>query len=119
MSTKTDNAEQVRSHDWLGISARTKLALQKAAAGWGLEITYAQWTRIRECTEGRIGGWAVEVRACGEPRTEWAFGYRLAQLYDDMERAVCRLAALKHIPRAEMPSARVSDCANHERTPNA
>lgn len=76
------NAETVACSAWIGISARTKLAMQKAAAGWGLEIISARWDRIRK---GGImcypeGGWVAEVRACGGKHREVALGYTLAEV---------------------------------------
>jgi hypothetical protein len=91
------------SSAWLGISAHSKATIQKAAEGWGLQITYAQWTRIRRGKGVRLGGWAVEVRAADGTQREWAYGYTLAQLYDDMERAAVHCWKHENRHRAEMP----------------
>lgn len=101
---KAMNTEPTNNAETLGISARAKAALQKAAEGWGLQITYAQWTRIRRGKGVRLGGWAVEVRAADGTQREWAYGYTLAQLYNDMERAAV------HCLKTRKPSQRRDEC---------
>ena len=119
VADRARKAAQVRSRDWLGVSARTKAAMQKAAAGWGIEILSARWERVRKggimC--GPSGGWAVEVRAVGGTHREVALGYRLSELYDSMEQAAWNVRYLDNAARAETPSAKLTALPDDQRNP--
>lgn len=106
------NCEAVRSGDWVGISALTKAQIQKAAAREGLTVTKARWERARKggimC--GPEGGWTVVVRGGPKMHEDVALGLTLAELYDDLLRCGRNLRYLGWQPRAEMPTAKLSDC---------